>query len=105
MSRFCNVWQDVEGCIEMDNLDVNYIVTWVKDLVTGNTEIDDIKEVWCIDANGDEDTNYYPANTEKVRDAIYSDAYAKGEPDFEDEHDISYTDIKEAFAEQERRDL
>lgn len=104
MSRFYNVWQNVEGCITRDDVDINYIVTWVKDLVSGSTNIDDIKEVWVIDCNGEEDTEYYPAHYEEVRTAILSDALAKGEPHFDDEDNVSYSQMLESFAEQEREE-
>ena len=104
MSRHYNVYQDVEGCIEKDNVDINYIVTWVKDLVTGETDIDDIKEVWVIDSNGAEDMEYYPSHHEAVRTAVYSDAYEKGVPCFDEECDVSYSQMLESFAEQERED-
>lgn len=109
MSRFCNVWQKVEGCVEHNDVEINYTITWVKDLVSGNTDIDSIDEVSITKDNGngvwEEDSEYYLDHKEEIKTAIYSDAYAKGEPEFEDECNVSYSQIKEAFAEQEKEDL
>ena len=108
MSRFYNVWEKVEGCVVHNEMEISYTVTWVKDLVSGNTEIDTIDEIVITQDRGDgvweENSEYYSAHKEEVRTAIYSDAYAKGEPCFEDEVDVSYSQIQEAFAEQEMED-
>ena len=105
MNKFYNVWQKVEGTITKDNMDINYTVTWVKDLVSGKVDIDSIDEVCVNRANAEgvyeEDVNYYFEHKGEVRSAIYSDAYERGEPEFEDEHGVSYSQMLESFAEQE----
>ena len=104
MSRFFHVWQRVEGSITQDDVDINYVVMWVKDLVSGSVDIDTIDEVWVTDENGNEVSDYYSDHKEEVRTAIYSDAYAKGEPVFEDEVGVSYEQMLESFAEQEKEE-
>ena len=108
MSRFYHVWEKVEGCIERNEIEINYTVTWVKDLVSGNTEIDTIDEVTITQDRGDgvweENNEYYSDHKEEVNTAIYSDAYAHGEPCFEDECDVSYSQMLESFAEQEKEE-
>ena len=106
MSRFYNVWQKVEGTIEKDSIDIAYTVTWVKDLVSGKVDISDIDDV-CVTVKGEndiyeEDPNYYLEHEAEVRSAVYSDAYKQGEPEFEDEYGVSYSQMLECFAEQER---
>ena len=105
MNKFYNVWQKVEGTIEKDNMDINYTVTWVKDLVSGKVDIDSIDEVRVTRANAEgvyeEDVNYYFEHEAEVKNAIYFDAYERGEPEFEDEHGVSYSQMLESFAEQE----
>lgn len=106
MSRFYHVWQKVEGLIEKDDMDINYTITWVKDLVSGNVEIASIDEV-CVtvrskDGVYEEDVNYYLEHEAEVRNVIYSDAYEQGEPEFEEECGVSYSQMLESFAEQER---
>lgn len=105
MNRFYNVWQKVEGTIKKDDMDINYTVTWVKDLVSGKVDIDCIDEVCVARENAEgiyeEDVNYYLEHEAEVKSAVYSDAYEQGEPEFEDECDVSYSQMLESFAEQE----
>ncbi|MBO7716643.1 MAG: hypothetical protein J6S85_23960 [Methanobrevibacter sp.] len=106
MSRFYNVWQNVEGLIEKDDLQINYKVVWVKDLVSGNVSLDEIVEVDVSrtdkDGNLVEEPDYFSEHEEEIRTAILSDAYERGEPEFEDECNVSYSQMLESFAEQER---
>lgn len=105
MNRFYNIWQNVEGLIEKDDLQITYKVVWVKDLVSGSVKLDGIEEanVSRLDKDGNlvEDPDYFTEHEEEIKTAIYSDAYERGEPEFEDECNVSYSQMLESFAEQE----
>lgn len=93
-----NVWADTEGEFEKDSREINWTVSWVKDLVTDTSQIDEIIEV-VVTKDGEEDVLYYDDHKQELDDEVIAAAYKAGEPEFDES--ATWTDIQECFAEQE----
>jgi hypothetical protein len=84
--------QQYEGSLEYKNFEINYIVTWVRELRSSYARIESIDEVFVCD-DGIEVEGYYDEHREEIENLIKADAKI---PEFDEP---SREDVREFYLE------